>query len=84
MDKTVAKIDEEFIKNHDENGDIVDKVDIEYHKELHDLHIGFPFLPEKMDVNGHNKLLCRYNDKKNCVAHIKNIKQALKHGVKLK
>ena len=64
--KNVAKIDKEFIKNHDENGDIVDKVDIEYHKELNDLHIGFPFLPEKIDVKGHNKLLCRYNDKLCC------------------
>ena len=40
---------EEFIKTYDENSDIglILKVDIEYSKELHDLHSDLPFLPEK-------------------------------------
>ena len=84
--KNVSKIDEEFIKNYDENSDIgyFLKVDIEYPKELHDLHSDLPFLPEKMKINKHDKLVCTLYHKKSYFAHIKNIKQALNHGLKLK
>ena len=34
------------------------KVDIEYAKELHDLHIDLPFLPERMQINKYSKLVC--------------------------
>ena len=51
---------------------------------MHDLHSDLPFLPEKMEINGHSKLVCMLYDKKGYVAHIKNIKQALNHGLKLK
>ena len=85
--KNVSKIDEQFIKNYDENSDDIEyflKVDFEYSKELHDLHSDLPFLPEKMKINKHDKLVCTLYDKKGYVAHIKNIKQALNHGLKLK
>ena len=85
--KNVSRIDEEFIKNYDENSDDIGyflKVDFEYPKELHDLHSDLPFLPEKMEINKHEKLVCTLYDKKEYVAHIKNIKQALNHGLKLK
>ena len=47
--KDVSKIDEEFIKNYenDDNIGYILKVDIEYPKELHDLHSDLPFLPKK-------------------------------------
>ena len=82
--KNTSKIDKEFIKNYDENDDIgyFLKVDIEYPKELYDSHIDLPFLPEKMEVNGHSKLVCKHNDKKNYVVHIRNIKRALEYGLK--
>ena len=60
------------------------KVDFGYPKELHDLHSDLPFLPEKMEINGHSKLACILFYKKGYVAHIRNIKQALIHGLKLK
>ena len=83
--KNVSRIDEEFIKNYDENSDIgyFLKVDLEYPKELHDLHSDLPFLPEKMKINKHDKLVCALYDKKKICVHIRNIKQALNHGLKV-
>ena len=42
-----------FHKNYDEDGDIgyFFEVDIEYPRELHDLHSDLPFLQEKMEIN---------------------------------
>ena len=79
-------IDEEFIKNYDDDNNmgLFLNVDMEYPKEVHDLHSDLSFLPEKMEINGHSKLACTLYDKKGYVAHIRNIKQALKHGLKLK
>ena len=84
--KNVSRIDEEFMKNYDENSDIgyFIKVDLEYPKLLHDLHSDLPFLPEKMRINKHDKVVCTLYDKKNYVVHIRNIKQTLNHGLKLK
>ena len=84
--KNVSRIDEEFMKNYDENSDIgyFIKVDLEYPKLLHDLHSYLPFLPEKMRINKHDKVVCTLYDKKNYVVHIRNIKQTLNHGLKLK
>ena len=78
--KNASKINEEYINNYDENGNIgfFLKVDIEYPQELHDLHSDLPFLPEKMEINGHSKLACMLYDKKEYV------KQALNHGLQLK
>ena len=64
--------------------DIFFKINIEYDQELHDLHIDLPFLAEKIEINGHNKLLCMQYDKKNYVVDIRNMKQALEHGLKPK
>ena len=52
------------MKNYDKIDDIgyYLKVDIEYPKELHDLHIDLPFLPEKIEINGHNKPVCTQDD----------------------
>ena len=51
--KKVSKIDEDFIKNYDENSDkgYILEADVEYHKNLHDLHSDLPFLPERMKIN---------------------------------
>ena len=80
------KINEEFIKNYNENdkkGYIL-KVDVMYPKKLHDLHSDLQFLPERMEINKCKKLVCNLYDKKKYVVHIKSLKQALNHGLKLK
>ena len=52
----LSKIDEDFIKNHDEDSDkgcILD-VDVEYLKNLYDLHSDLPFLPVTMKIDKYN------------------------------
>ena len=81
----INEINEEFIKNYNENdkkGYILE-VDVKYPKELHDLHSDLPFLPERMEINMCKKLVCNLYDKKKYVVHIKSLKQALNHGLKL-
>ena len=79
-------MDEDFIKNYDENSDVgyFLKVDIEYLKEVHDLHGDLPFLRERMKINKCSKLVCNLYDKKNYVVHIRALKQALMYGLKIK
>ena len=84
--KNKSKFTEEFIKNYDEDRDkaYILKADIEYPKELNDLHSDLPFLPERMKINKCTKLACNLYDKENYVVHIRALKQALTHGLKLK
>ena len=47
------------------------------------LHSDLPFSPERMKLDKSTKLVCTVQDKKNYVAHIAALKQALNHGLKL-
>ena len=62
----LSKIYEKFMKNHDENSDkgYILEVDVEYPKNLHDLHSDLPFLPERMKIYKCKKLVCNLYDKK--------------------
>ena len=61
------------------------EVDLEYPKELHDLHNDYPFCPEKVKCkNGVEKLIPNLRDKTKYVIHYKNLIQCLKAGLKLK
>ena len=84
--KDVSKIDEDFIKNYDEDSDKghILEIDVEYAKYFHDLHSDLPFLPERMQIDKCSKLVCDLYNKKNCVVHIRSLKQALNHGLILK
>ena len=86
MKKSKSKFTEEFIKNYNEDSDkrYILKVDVEYPRKLHDLHSHLPFLPERMKINKCTKLVCNLYDKENYVVHIRALKQALMHGLKLK
>ena len=79
-------INEDFIKNYDENNDkgYIFEVDVKYSKRLHELHSDLPFLPERMEINKCKKLVCNLYNKNKYVAHINTLKQALNHRLKLK
>ena len=84
--KSVSKIDEDFTKNYNEDGntDYFLEVEFEYPKNLHDLHSELPFLPERMKINKCSKLACNLYDANNHVVHIESLKQTLNHGLILK
>ena len=80
------KIDEDFIKNYDKDSDkrYILEVDVEYPKNIYNLHSDLPFLPERMKIDKCNKLVCNLYDKENYVVHIRSLNQALNHGLILK
>ena len=82
----VTEIDEKFIKNYDEDSDkgYILEVDVKYPRKLHDLHSDLPFLPKRMKIDKCKKLVCNLRNKKKYVVHIRSLKQALNHGLKLK
>ena len=60
------------------------KVDVKYPKKSHDSHSDLPFLPRRMKIDKCKKLVYNLHDIKKYVVHIKSLKQALNHGLKLK
>ena len=50
------------------------EVDLEYPKELHDLHNDYPLAPEQIVVNKVGKLISNLCNKKKYVIHYKNLK----------
>ena len=81
--KKLSKFDECFIKNYDENNDksYILEVDVEYPKDLFNLHSDVPFLPERKKIEKCKKLVCNIHNKENYVVHIRALKQALNHGL---
>ena len=82
----VSEIDEELIRNYDENSDKghILEVDVKYPKKLHDLHSDLAFLPKRMKIDKCKKLVCNLRNKKKYVVHIRSLKQSLNHRLKLK
>ena len=80
-----SEINEEFIKDYDENSDkgYILEVDVKYPKKLHDIYSDLPFLPKRMKIDKCKKLVCSLSNKNRYVIHIKSLKQALNHGLKL-
>ena len=79
-------INDDFIKNYDENNDkgYNFEVDVKYPKRLYHLHSDLLFLSERMEINKCKKLVCNLFNKKKYLTHINTLKQALNHGLKFK
>ena len=87
MDRKIwnIKIRWKIHKKFDENSDkgYILEVDVEYQENLHKLHSDLPFLPKRMKINKCSKLCCIVQNKEKYVVHIRALKQALNHGLKL-
>ena len=82
----LSQFNEDFIKNYDEdsNKGYFLEVDVEYPKNLLNLHGDFPFLSERDKTKKCHKFVCSTHDKEKHVVHIKALKQALYHRLILK
>ena len=59
------------------------EVDLKYPKKLWESHNDYPLAPEKMNVNGVEKLICHFKTRKNYVVHYRNLRQYLEMGMKI-
>ena len=59
------------------------EVDLEYPHKLWETHNDYPLAPEKMIVNGVEKLICHFKPRKNYVVHYRNLRQYLEMGMRL-
>ena len=59
------------------------EVDLEYPKHLWKEHNDYPLAPEKMIVNGVEKLICHFKPRKNYVVHYRNLRQCLELGMEI-
>ena len=59
------------------------EVDVSYPKELQNSYNDLPFMCERMEINGVEKLVPNLRDEKNYVIHIQALNQALQHGLRL-
>ena len=82
----LSKFNEKFIKSYNENSDrgYFLEVDVEYPKNLFNSHKDLLFLPERKKIKKVEKLVCSIEDKEKYVGHIRALKQALNHVLKLK
>ena len=81
LDKIIKRL--ENWKSNSKKGYIIE-VDLEYPKELHDLHNSYPLAPEKIKFDKINKLIPNLYDKKNYICHIKNLQLYVDLGLKIK
>ena len=59
------------------------EVDLEYPPNLWTAHNDYPLAPEKMIVNGVEKLICHFKPRKNYILHYRNLRQYVEMGLKL-
>ena len=81
-----SQFNEDFIKSYNEEigkGYFLE-VDVQHLEKILQLHNDLPILPERMKLGKIEKLITNLYDKNEYVIHIRNLKQALNHGLILK
>ena len=68
--------------NHGKKGYIFE-VDLEYPEHLWDKHNDYPLAPEKIKVNGVEKLICHFKPRRNYVIHYRTLRQCLELGIRI-
>ena len=82
----LSQFNKGFIKNYDENSNkgYILEVDVEYSKNLFNLHKDLPFLAGRKKTDKCKKLVCNIHNKENYAVHIRALKQSINHGLILK
>ena len=81
VDKILDKINCSMLNNGKKG--YIFEVDLEYPEHLWKEHNDYPLAPEKMNVNGVEKLICHFKPRKNYVLHYRNLRQYLEIGMKI-
>ena len=83
--KNTSKFKEDFIKNYNEESRVgyFLENDFQHLEKLHD-HNELPFLPERMKTKKVEKLVANLHEESGYFIHIRNLKQALNHGLVFK
>ena len=83
--KETSQFNEDFIKNYIEESDdgYFFEVDVQYLEMLHELHNNLPFLSERIKIEKVEKLVANLHDTNEYFIPIRNLKQALSHGLVL-
>ena len=81
--RDTSQFNEDFIKNYNEESDkgYFLKVDVQHTEKLHELHNDLLFLPERMKIGKVEKLAANLHDKTEYIIYIRNLYQALNHGL---
>ena len=81
--ENTSQFNEDFIKKYNEESDegYFLEVDVQYPEKLHGLHNGLPLLPKRISFEKDGNLVTDLHDKTEYVIHIRNLKQALNHGI---
>ena len=79
------QLNEDFIKdyNGESNERYLLEFDVQYLEKLNKLHNDLPFLPQRTKIEKLEKLVGNLHDKNEYVIYIRNLKQALNHGLVL-
>ena len=74
--KDTSQFNKDVIKKYNEESDdgYFLEVDVHYPERLHELHIDFPFLTERMKIEKNEKLVANLHEKIEFVKHIKKLK----------
>ena len=84
--KDTSQFNGDFIESYIEESDEGHflEFDVKYFEKLHELYNNLSFLPKIMKIEKVEKLVPNLHDKTEYVMHIRNLKQALNHGLVFK